>query len=91
MAIVAVRVRITGLVHGVFFRVSMANEAKSRGVSGWVRNATDGSVQALLEGEEERVERVIEWARRGPPRARVDNVQAERVRPRNSKGFRIEG
>lgn len=91
MAIVAVKLRITGIVHGVFFRVSMANEATSRGVSGWVRNAADGSVHALLEGEEERVERIIEWARRGPPRARVDSIETERVRPRNSRGFRIEG
>jgi len=91
LAIVAVKLRITGIVHGVFFRVSMANEATSRGVSGWVRNAADGSVHALLEGEEERVERIIEWARRGPPRARVDSIETERVRPRNSRGFRIEG
>ncbi|MGP8056247.1 MAG: acylphosphatase [Nitrososphaerales archaeon] len=83
--------RITGLVHGVFFRASMADLAANRGVSGWVRNMADGSVQAFLEGDEEKVRRVIEWAKHGPPRARVDSVKVEKVRLRNSKSFRIEG
>jgi len=78
-------------VHGVFFRASMAEQAASRGVSGWVRNMTDGSVQAFLEGEDEKVMRVVEWAKHGPPRARVDSVKVERVRLKNSKSFRIEG
>jgi acylphosphatase len=79
------------LVHGVFFRASMAEQAASRGVTGWVRNMTDGSVQAFLEGEEEKVMRIVEWAKHGPPRARVDSVSVERVRLRNSRSFRIEG
>ncbi len=91
MARTAVRVRITGIVHGVFFRGSMAEEAAAHGISGWVRNMADGSVEALLEGDEEKVMRVVEWARHGPPRARVDSLKMERVRPRNSKSFRIEG
>jgi len=78
-------------VHGVFFRASMAELATSRGVSGWVRNMTDGSVQAFLEGDDEKVMRIVEWAKRGPPRARVDSVNVEKVRVKNSKGFRIEG
>jgi acylphosphatase len=69
----------------------MAEQAASRGVSGWVRNMTDGSVQAFLEGEDEKVMRVVEWAKHGPPRARVDSVKVERVRLKNSKSFRIEG
>ncbi len=83
--------RITGVVHGVFFRASMADLAASRGVSGWVRNMADGSVQALLEGEEEKVKRIVEWAKHGPPRARVNSVKVAKVRLRNSKSFRIEG
>jgi acylphosphatase len=86
-----VKLRITGLVHGVFFRASMAEEAANRGVSGWVRNMADGSVRAFLEGEEEKVMRIVDWAKHGPPRARVDRVIVERVRPKNSKSFRIEG
>jgi len=78
-------------VHGVFFRASMAELAASCGVSGWVRNMADGSVQAFLEGEDVKVMRIVEWAKHGPPRARVDSVEVERVRLKNSKSFRIEG
>jgi acylphosphatase len=69
----------------------MAELAANRGVSGWVRNMADGSVQAFLEGEDEKVMRIVDWARHGPPRARVKSVEVERVRLRNSKSFRIEG
>lgn len=69
----------------------MAELAAAREVSGWVRNMADGSVQAFLEGEDEKVMRIVEWAKHGPPRARVDSVEVERVRPKNSKSFRIEG
>ena len=87
----AVRVKITGLVHGVVFRATMAHVASDYGVRGWVRNHPDGFVQAFLEGEEEDVERVLEWAKRGPPRARVDNIAIQKAAPRNSRGFKIEG
>jgi len=83
--------RVFGLVHGVFFRASLATVASGEGVSGWVRNVPDGSVEALLEGEESSVMKVVEWARHGPPRARVDSVELDRQAPRNLKGFRIDG
>lgn len=79
------------MVHGVFFRASLARLAAEEDVSGWVRNLADGSVEAMLEGEEESVTRVVDWSRRGPPGARVDSVQVTRVKARNSKGFRIAG
>ena len=91
MRSIAVRVRVTGLVHGVFFRASLAQVAADNDVRGWVRNRLDGSVEAFLEGEEERVGKVIDWARRGPPRARVDGVDVTRAKPKNLRGFRIEG
>jgi acylphosphatase len=69
----------------------MAELAANRGVSGWVRNMADGSVQAFLEGEDEKVMRIVEWAKHGPSRARVDSVKVEKVRLKNSKSFRIEG
>lgn len=78
-------------MHGVFFRASMARLAKEQDVSGWVRNLADGSVEALLEGEEESVAEVVDWARRGPPAARVDSIQVAEVKTGNVKGFRIEG
>lgn len=90
MARVCVKVRITGVVHGVFFRANMARIAAELGVAGWVRNVPDGSVESVLEGEEAAVRKVVDWAHRGPPRSRVDSVKAEPQKVRNLKGFRIE-
>jgi acylphosphatase len=87
----AVRVRIKGLVHGVSFRSGMAQLAADLGVRGWVRNNPDGSVEAFLEGDERSVKRVLDWARMGPPRARVDRVDVEETAPRNHRDFRIHG
>lgn len=87
----AVRLRVRGLVHGVSFRSSMAQIASNLGVRGWVRNLPDGSVEAFLEGDERNVKRVLEWARTGPPRARVDKVEVEPASPRNHRDFRIHG
>jgi acylphosphatase len=87
----AVRVRIKGIVHGVSFRSSMAQMATGLGVRGWVRNLPDGSVEAFLEGDDRGVKRVLEWARTGPPRARVDKIDVEAATPRNHRDFRIHG
>lgn len=89
--VTAVRVRIKGLVHGVSFRSSMARLASDLGVRGWVRNVPDGSVEAFLEGDERNVKRVLDWAKMGPPRARVDRVVVEATTPRNHRDFRIHG
>jgi len=66
---------ISGRVQGVFFRSNMRNVASRYGVTGWVRNLPDGRVEAVLEGREDAVMRVLEWAREGPPLARVDDVE----------------
>ena len=87
----AVRVKIRGIVHGVSFRASMAQVASELGVRGWVRNVPDGSVEAFLEGDERNVKRVLDWAKLGPPRARVDRVDVEVTAPRNHRDFRIHG
>jgi acylphosphatase len=68
------RLVVRGHVQGVFFRETTRREAERRGVTGWVRNQPDGSVEAVLEGEAEAVERVMERCRSGPPGARVDAV-----------------
>ena len=68
------QVRVTGRVQGVFFRQSTVEMARPLGVSGWVRNLPDGSVEALFEGERALVERAVAWCRQGPPRARVDDL-----------------
>jgi len=71
------RIRVGGRVQGVGYRDALCQEARRRGVAGWVRNRVDGSVEALLQGPPERVAQLIAWARRGPPAARVDDVQVE--------------
>lgn len=65
---------IEGRVQGVGYRASFAALANSLGLSGWVRNRVDGSVEALVEGPDEALERLITWARQGPPAARVDQL-----------------
>ena len=69
--------RITGRVQGVGYRWSMVQEAQRLGVNGWVRNQRDGSVEAVVNGERHLVEALIEWAKAGPPLARVDGVVVE--------------
>jgi acylphosphatase len=70
-----VRLEIYGRVQGVFFRKSTKEKAEKFGLSGWVRNREDGSVEALLEGAREDVDRLVEWARGGPRRAQVERVE----------------
>ena len=74
---IARRLTIRGRVQGVGFRYALADEARERRLSGWVRNRRDGSVEALVAGPESEVEAMIEWARRGPPSARVTEVSVE--------------
>jgi acylphosphatase len=68
---------ITGRVQGVAYRASMAREASRCGVTGWIRNRSDGSVEAMIAGSDEQVASMIAWARRGPPAATVDRVGVE--------------
>jgi acylphosphatase len=71
---VARQIRVSGRVQGVGYRVSLQDEAQKHDISGWVRNRSDGRVEALLQGSPEAVEALIAWARRGPPGARVSDV-----------------
>lgn len=65
---------IQGLVQGVWFRASTKDEADRIGVTGWVRNLPDGSVEAVFEGETKKVEEIVGWCHRGPSGARVSKV-----------------
>ena len=66
--------RIEGRVQGVGYRATLAAAAESAGISGWVRNRRDGSVEAVVQGSPDAIEAILAWARRGPPAARVVRV-----------------
>ena len=82
-------VRIHGRVQGVFFRADARARAESLGLAGWIRNAADGSVEAVFEGDEERVRSMVDWCRRGPSGARVDDVEVETEEPTGETGFHV--
>ena len=82
-------VLVRGMVQGVFFRVETRDRARSLGVDGWVRNTAEGAVEAVFEGDVERVESMVEWCRRGPAGARVEDVEASWTVPEGENGFSI--
>lgn len=84
-----VHVFVSGRVQGVFFRAECAREARDLGVGGWVRNAPDGRVEAVFEGDDEAVDRMVEWCRRGTGWSRVDSVEATEEPPQGDRDFRI--
>lgn len=86
---VSLRLQISGRVQGVGFRYSMRDEATRRGVRGWVRNRRDGSVEALAQGEPAAVEALVDWARHGPPGARVTEVRASAAEEAALDGFEL--
>jgi acylphosphatase len=87
---VAARVVISGQVQGVGFRFATYHEAERAGVAGWVSNLADGRVEALFEGDEPAVLRLVDWCRTGPPGAFVEAVQVIWQEPTDEQGFRIE-
>ncbi len=69
-----VRVHVSGIVQGVFFRAAARRVAADLNLTGWVRNMRDGGVEAIFEGEDAAVGKMVEWCQAGPPSARVDKV-----------------
>jgi acylphosphatase len=83
------RVRVSGLVQGVYFRETIRRRAASTGVAGWVRNRADGTVEAVFEGEAEAVERLVAFCERGPRGASVERVDVAAEDPEGIVGFEI--
>ncbi len=83
------RVLVSGRVQGVFFRDSCRRKAEELAVSGWVRNRSDGTVEAVFEGDPGAVAAMVGWCRAGPPRARVDSVEVSDEEPLGETGFRV--
>jgi acylphosphatase len=78
-----------GNVQGVFFRDSTQREADSAGVSGWVSNRSDGAVEAVFEGDDDAVERMVAFVRRGPGHADVDDLEVHEEEPEGLEGFSV--
>lgn len=78
-----------GFVQGVGFRFSVERAAGTRGVSGWVRNRPDGTVEAVFEGEREDVDMLVDFCRQGPRGAEVERVDVAAESPEGLAGFRV--
>jgi DNA ligase D-like protein (predicted 3'-phosphoesterase) len=88
---VAVRAIVRGRVQGVFFRGEAVGRANELGALGWVRNAEDGSVLVHAEGSDEAVDGLVEFLRKGPPAAQVEEVEIEEVKAEGHEQFAIRG
>jgi acylphosphatase len=84
-----VHVFVNGDLSGTDFHEAIAAKAGEQGVSGWVKNLSDGRIEAVLEGPRDEVYRVVGLCRAGPPGAKVSGVQVDREPPKNEKTFRI--
>jgi len=83
------KVLVSGRVQGVFYRAFTRQNAEQLGLSGWVKNLEDGRVEAEIEGSRQAIERMLTKMRRGPPGARVDDIETEEIKERGEKGFEI--
>jgi len=83
------RVVVHGRVQGVFFRDTVRRQAQQRGVSGWVRNNRDGTVEAVFEGEPDAVDALVDFCRRGPRGAAVEHVDVHDEEPEGLTGFDV--
>lgn len=83
------KINVKGKVQGVFYRSSTQAKAKELGLNGWVQNEEDGSVLIEAEGEEQKLQRLVEWCRQGPGAAIVNDVEYGEIEPRGINGFEV--
>jgi len=89
VTVVRCRAIVSGRVQGVFFRDTCERIATGLGVSGWVRNRPDGTVEVVAEGERAAVDELLTWCGNGPPRARVDRIEIADEPVAAEQGFRV--
>ena len=80
---------VSGRVQGVYFRATTRDTAEEAGVDGWVRNLTDGRVEAVFEGPDDAVDSMVEFCQEGSEMANVEDVEVEYGEPQGADGFRI--
>jgi acylphosphatase len=85
----AIHLFVHGRVQGVFFRAKTQKTAEGLGLTGWVRNCSDGSVEIHAEGSREKLEELIAWCRKGPPLASVSNIDLDWVEAEGLPSFDI--
>jgi acylphosphatase len=84
-----VKVLVSGRVQGVFFRAECAQRARQLELGGSARNLPDGRVEAVFEGDDDAIDRMVRWCREGPPLARVEAIRVEEEAPKGESDFRI--
>jgi len=76
------RIKIYGIVQGVFFRTNAMEKSTKLGLKGWVMNNKDGSVEILADGKEEKIKELVEWCKIGPGLARIDRIEITEEKPK---------
>lgn len=84
------KIRVEGKVQGVYYRASAKQQAMNLGIKGFVKNEADGSVYLEVEGEEDALDKMVNWCKKGPGLARVSNVAIEKDALRNFVSFDIK-
>lgn len=84
------RILVIGKVQGVFYRATAKEVADNLGITGWVRNTEDGHVEIMASGKEESISKFMVWCRKGPEKAEVEDITAEKRNDANFKGFSIK-
>ena len=82
--------KVTGIVQGVFFRANTVEQAERLGLTGWVKNCEDGSVEAQAEGSDDTLDELEQWMQTGPPGAQVEDVKVTKVEPEGFDSFELK-
>ena len=86
-----VHILISGKVQGVWFRANTRQKAEQLNIKGWVRNTSDGKVEAIFEGKQDNIKEMLDWCRQGPPLAKVEDIKIEdKTQSKGYDGFTIK-